>query len=110
MTTPANSVFLEQRLIFEDFLNSHELRVTFTKTDGKNRELRCTRNPELFRHLLPLKPVTEKPPVKASDKQVRVWDLDKNGWRSFNVDTVLDWAIVGGPDEEAPATINAPTN
>lgn len=96
--------FLSQRLVFEEFLNTHELHVTFTKTDGTTRKLRCTRNPEMFKHLLPEKKSTPGY-IQRSDKQVRVWDLDKNEWRSFNVDTVVDWAIVGGPDEEAPVAI-----
>ena len=99
--TPAVD-FLSQRLAIEGFLETNEVRVTFKKDDGTIRVMRCTRNPEKFKHLLPVRE-ERTPYTQKSDKQVRVWDLDANGWRSFNVDTMIDWAIVGGPDHEAPA-------
>lgn len=63
--------------------------VTFTKKDGTKRDMKCTLNSERI--------PTEKQPkntekVKKQSKDViPVFDLDKNEWRSFNIDSVTDF-------------------
>lgn len=52
-----------------------EFTVTFTKTDGSERKMRCMME-------APTKPI-KNPNV------VPVMDLDKGVWRSFKVDSVL---------------------
>jgi hypothetical protein len=63
--------------------------VSFTKKDGTEREMRCT----LQESMLP--PVflngTEQMEQKVRKQNldvVSVWDLDKNAWRSFRLDSV----------------------
>lgn len=57
--------------------------VTFTKADGTERVMRCTLN-ESYLPLQEEKETKRKP----NDEVVPVWDLDKNAWRSFRVDSV----------------------
>lgn len=53
-----------------------EFTVTFTKTDGTERKMRCMMEP-------PTGPI-KNPNV------VPVMDLDKGAWRSFKVDSVIE--------------------
>jgi hypothetical protein len=70
-----------------------EVKVEFLKADGTLREMRCTLNPD---KLPPLPVVTgpvdgivkesKKPRKEADPHSLRVFDLDKNEWRSFRFD------------------------
>ena len=57
--------------------------VTFTKKDGTERVMKCTRS-------LALIPEDQHPKNGAgdSDSTLRVFDLDKNEWRSFIVENI----------------------
>lgn len=84
------------KVIIRDWVKSllqvTEVTVEFTKADGSVREMRCTLNPDK----LPPAPVTTGPvdgivkeskQRKAPDPEsIRVFDLDKNEWRSFRFD------------------------
>jgi len=78
-------------------LHTHEITVTFTKADGSDREMLCTLNG----HKIPARPVApttstapvdgivreSKKPKKAPDPHsIRVYDLEKQEWRSFRFD------------------------
>jgi len=64
--------------------NLKDLYITFTKTDGTERNMRCT--------LLTNKIPTDKTPKgtgsTSSETAQRVFDLDKQEWRSFKWDAV----------------------
>jgi hypothetical protein len=75
----------------KSLLQVTEVTVEFTKADGTIREMRCTLNPDK----LPPAPVTgpvdgivkESKQRKAPDPEsIRVFDLEKNEWRSFRFD------------------------
>ena len=57
--------------------------VTFTKKDGSERVMRCTRSPIQI-------PEDQHPKngTGDSDTTLRVFDLDKNEWRSFIVENI----------------------
>jgi len=67
-------------------LATHVLVVTFTKTDGTVRVMRCTTKQDE----IPTEAVTSTANRRGSHKvsNIRVWDLDKGDWRSFNFDTI----------------------
>ena len=63
--------------------------VKFDKADGTERKMRCTLNEKLLPEddragavAVALKP--------SNDNVVACWDLDKAGWRSFRIDSVID--------------------
>jgi hypothetical protein len=66
--------------------------VTFIKVDGTKRIMKCTLNEQYIPHEtntnnpidFPKKVKKENPDVLA------VWDLEKEGWRSFRFDTILE--------------------
>lgn len=59
--------------------------VTFTKSDGTERVMKCTLNPEQ----LPKVEIKEgAKPRKESTTSMRVFDLEKKEWRSFTIKKV----------------------
>ena len=60
--------------------------VTFTKQDGSERVMNCTLKPELLPEAKPL--AEGKQPRKESTTSIRVYDLEKQEWRSFTTKNV----------------------
>lgn len=58
--------------------------VVFTKNNGEQRVMRCTLNPTY----LPEETSSTKSKKTVNDEVVSVWDLDKNSWRSFRLDSI----------------------
>jgi hypothetical protein len=72
-----------------NLLHSTEAVVTFVKSDGSVRDMRCTLNWNSIPADHQPKPVglTEsKQRKQPSDESLRVFDLDINEWRSFRFD------------------------
>lgn len=68
-----------------DLLLNYKVKIKFHKKDGTEREMNCTLNENL---VVPYVKKTDN--VRKSDpKIVPVFDLDKNEWRSFNVDSLI---------------------
>jgi hypothetical protein len=69
-----------------------EVFVTFDKKDGTRRSMKCTRSGAMIpEEHAPKGIITEK----EGDTNVRVFDLEKQGWRSFNYDSVIDIQVEG---------------
>jgi hypothetical protein len=64
------------------------ITVTFTKADGTTRAMKATLFPELLPQVEAQKPTETK--VKENPDTVRVFDLEKNAWRSFRYDSVIE--------------------
>jgi hypothetical protein len=65
--------------------------VTFTKTNGEERIMKAT----LIDQYLPVQiDVEEYVARNKNDEVVACWDVEKEGWRSFRVDSVKDISIV----------------
>lgn len=61
--------------------------MTFTKSDDTLREMRCTLKEDAIEQ-------TEKKTErvrKENNDILSVWDLDKNAWRSFRLDSVKEF-------------------
>ena len=64
-------------------LRESKVKVTFTKLDGDERIMDCTKSFDIIpkeHH-----PKTDKQPKEGN---VTVWDVNANGWRSFKYDRV----------------------
>jgi hypothetical protein len=72
-------------------LKDGEVVVTFKKKDGTERIMRCTKSfdsiPEEKRPNT-TNEVVKKPTTTNTDL-IMVWDLDKEGWRSFDYKSLL---------------------
>ena len=67
-----------------------EVRVTFTKVDGTERVMLCTQNPDLMN--IAMAEYNEDP--RPQTDNVRVYDVEASGWRSFNIPTVKSFEVV----------------
>jgi len=67
-------------------LEKSKATVVFEKVDGSLREMHCT----LMAEYLPPMDETHSNVAKAVNEEVlAVWDLDKNAWRSFRLDSLI---------------------
>jgi WYL_2, Sm-like SH3 beta-barrel fold len=62
------------------------ISVKFTKVDGTERTMRCTLNES---YIKPHDKKTDKEKA-ANNNIMSVWDIDKDSWRSFRVDSVIE--------------------
>jgi len=74
-------------------LKKGTVTVSFRKIDtGELRVMPCTLNPVV----LEANGVKNKVKVENTDTEAfPVWALDKNAWRSFRLDTVEGWEVLG---------------
>jgi len=73
-------------------LHNHVMNLEFTKMDGTRRVMRATLREDLVPEF---KGTSTRHPVRENPNHVRVYDLDKQDWRSFTLDQVnSDDAVV----------------
>lgn len=72
-----------------DMLANNVCRVVFTKKNGEERDMRCTR-------ILDKIPPDMRPKGESeySEEALRVFDLTAQGWRSFRVDSVKSFEAI----------------
>jgi len=79
-------------------LKSNICKVVFTKKNGDLREMMCTLRDDI---VVPHEKTTDR--VKEVNEEVlAVWDCEKNAWRSFRVDSIID-VFVHSEDNNVPA-------
>jgi hypothetical protein len=66
--------------------------VTFTKADGTDRVMKCTK----WMDLIPEEnhPKKESTGDSTTSDNITVFDLEKGGWRSFNITKVKEYSVV----------------
>ena len=75
-------------------LSKSVAKVVFNKSDGSTRIMNCT----LISEFLPQKKLDENAryvPRRENDEVLAVWDLDNEGWRSFNVNSIIEVEYIG---------------
>jgi hypothetical protein len=88
--------FLCEVFMIEDLiklLKNNEVCVEFTKVDGSKRNMVCT----LDEDVLPKVEYEDGQGTKRhlSDEVVRVFDVEKQAWRSFRKDSVIQFYVKG---------------
>ena len=84
---------------FSGLLKEIEVDLEFTKANGERRKMRCTLNEELI-------PEDKKPKGstrKSPEDTIAVFDLDKQDWRSFRYDSIIEFAGEMGEDMDYPS-------
>lgn len=76
----------------KELLPLYKVKVTFTKVDGTERTMLCTTNPSV----IPQQESSDKPHAENPDV-MRVWDLEKEGWRSFRLANVIGYKCLQRP-------------
>ena len=70
----------------KNMLNTGIVNVKFKKTDGSERLMKCTLLEGIIKEY---EKKTEKTrPV--SEDTLSVWDVEKDGWRSFRYDSIIE--------------------
>lgn len=79
-------------------LREHIAEVIFDKVDGTRRLMRCTLKPSMLPEGVTSSTLDEEigPGEDPHPNTLAVWDVDKNGWRSFRTDRVLSCQILQG--------------
>jgi hypothetical protein len=86
MTEKIDGLNPDFQLWLKGLLNERDVRVMFTKKDGTEREMLCTLAESKI-------PEDQKPKTEGgnfSDEAQRVFDLEKQEWRSFRWDSVIN--------------------
>ena len=74
-------------------LKKGTVTVTFQKVNSEEiRVMPCTLNKNVL-EANEVRPTIEK--VSSDSDNIPVWSLDKDAWRSFRLDTVLGWEVLG---------------
>jgi hypothetical protein len=80
--------------IFKKWLRSHlkfgPTNLVFLKKDGTLRNMKCTLNPTLIMFIDPSYVEHVAVNTPESDTNIRVFDLENKGWRSFRWDSVKE--------------------
>lgn len=71
----------------KDMLAVTEMKVTFTKVDGSERVMKCTLEADKLPKV-ELKEGTKPRKETTSTKALRVFDLEKQEWRSFTIKNI----------------------
>ena len=75
-------------------LRRGEVQVVFRKINTDEiRIMPCTLNPVILEANNPGKPTVES--INPESEHFAVWALDKQAWRSFRVETVVSWEVLG---------------
>jgi hypothetical protein len=85
---------LDINLLREDLtshLKTNFIKVAFTKKDGTHRDMICTLKPDALPAQVDLE---ESIPRKTNDDVMAVFDVEKQDWRSFRLDSVINWRVV----------------
>ena len=89
----------DSKMVMRDWIKSllkmTTITVQFTKADGTVRDMQCTLNPEQLPDLITAGPVdgivaeSAKPRKAPDPHSLRVFDVEKQEWRSFRFDRLL---------------------
>ena len=87
-------------------LKNNPVTITFTKKDGTERVMKCSLDPKLLPKVEPKAITEDKKPRKESTTSMRVFDLEKNEWRSFTIKSIKHISATLG---ETPEEFNGNT-
>jgi hypothetical protein len=69
-------------------LKVHVCEIHFTKVNGEFRKMRCTLRNDLLPSNTDMAHLDEEHKKEPNLSTIVAWDVEKNGWRSFRIDTV----------------------
>ena len=74
----------------KDLLKRKVVQIIFKKKDGTERVMKCT----LQEDIVPLYEKKTERVKKQNDETLAVWDLEKDSFRSFKLDSVIDYRAI----------------
>ena len=82
------------KIELKENLSKSVAKVVFIKSDGTVRMMNCTLMADYVPMVIREEQVAHVP-RKQNDEVLAVWDLDNQGWRSFNVNSVIEVEYIG---------------
>lgn len=73
-----------------NLLKENVLQVTFTKKDGTERVMTCT----LLKDIVPKYEKKTEKVKKINENVLSVWDVEKDEFRSFKLDSLLSYSVL----------------
>ena len=73
---------LDKKEVIKEKLRNGNCTIIFTKADGTERTMLCT----LQECAIPVDARPKGTNTKQNDDAIAVWDIEKQGWRSFRFD------------------------
>lgn len=73
-------------------LQKRECRVIFRKTNGEERDMVCTLQPDAIPQATKEDPLSQKKVRAVNEEVIPVWDVKAEGWRAFRVDSVISFS------------------
>ena len=68
--------------------------VVFEKKDGTERSMKCTLQEGVIPEATKEDPLSQKKIRSLNEEVIPVWDTEKNGWRSFRIDSVKSFSVI----------------
>jgi hypothetical protein len=75
----------------KDLLKKTVVTVNFKKKDDTLRKMICTLNEEYLPDVSNIEELDSKKTKKESPEAIAVWDLEKHSWRSFRIDSIINY-------------------
>ena len=79
---------MTQQASLKQRLQSAIGRVNFTKINGEKRSMLCTLLPGYIPAEEVVEPTNATPDRARSTNSLSVWDIEKNAWRAFRLDSI----------------------
>lgn len=76
-----------------ELLRTNVVTVKFTKVNGEERTMRCTLLKEYVPNSSTLNGEVVVTKQTPNSNTVAAWDVEKNGWRSFRVESVKSVSV-----------------
>ena len=73
-------------------LQTRDCRVIFKKTNGEERDMLCTLQEGVVPPATKEDPLTQKKVRSVNEEVIPVWDVNKQAWRAFRVDSVISFS------------------
>ena len=73
-------------------LQTRDCRVIFKKANGEERDMMCTLREDAIPEASKSDPLSQKKVRSINEEVVPVWDVNKQAWRSFRVDSVISFS------------------
>lgn len=82
---------MREKLI--EVLKDNVCVVSFKKKDGTNRNMKCTLKENIIPKATKEDPLSQKKIRALNEEVLPVWDVEKDGWRSFRIDSVVTYGV-----------------
>ena len=73
-----------------EMLQTSQCRVIFTKLNGEERDMLCSLKDDVIPKATK-DPITQKKVRDLNEEVLAVWDVNKEGWRSFRISNVVSF-------------------